>query len=114
MVVGPRGNHAFCIMAGVLLGVAAWPASAIGLSCSDLRTVAISERVERPQPPACVEEPVLTQERSGFAFCHLAVEAYQRRMRDYLQCLGQESFEAADEHNRIIKRFNCQARGEAC
>ena len=68
----------------------------------------------KPTIPMCVENYYGNfNSKSDFEMCKMEVENYLRDLQEYIQCLEDEINEAIEEQNKVIKKFNCKARGDS-
>lgn len=69
---------------------------------------------DAPREPSCISTLSFSRDQFTFDMCRSEMETYQRRVRQYLACLQDESSEALRRLNAAIERFNRCARDPIC
>jgi hypothetical protein len=86
------------LIAVMTLMSASQPASAYGF-CSE------------PRPPWCANHGF--NDKSSYESCRREMETYLRDVENYLECLRKKAKDTADESDKAVQRFNCNAEGRS-
>jgi len=66
-------------------------------------------------PPACVEGRGYFDNKEAEQTCRNAVKAYQQSVNAFWDCQREQANAVDDEARKVIRLFNCRARGkETC
>jgi len=66
-------------------------------------------------PPACVEGSGYFDNKEGEQACRDAVKTYQQSVNAFWDCQREQGNAVNDEARKVIRLFNCRARGkETC
>jgi len=69
---------------------------------------------DRPKKPYCVDMLGISRDEFTFQSCRVDVETFQRRVKEYVDCLDHEQQDLIDELRRTISRFNACAASSVC
>lgn len=69
-----------------------------------------------PSKPSCVDYLSINHDKFSMDMCRADIDSYSRRIKEYIECirseLEQESTEQTGKLNKVVRRYNCYARGE--
>ncbi len=66
-----------------------------------------------PRIPTCLSLGMGFSNQSDFDMCKMEMTFYQKRVKEYRDCLDQEIQETINRYNKAVEKFNCYARGNS-